>query len=180
MQIRTNKSSSTNMPPGMKIFFFYIFPLIFIIVGGALTVFGIRNALRAKSSTEWPTIQGKIISSSVRTHRSNNSTTYHAEILYEFTLNGVAYSGNRVAYGDYGSSNSAHARNIANRYSQDKVVTVYYMPDNPEECLLEPGLKAQTLFLPGIGLLFFIAGFFMQIFIPLTFRKQNIQEKQFE
>ena len=35
------------------------------------------------------------------------------------------------------------------------------MPENPEECLLEPGLHAQSWILPGLGLIFFAAGSLM-------------------
>jgi hypothetical protein len=78
--------------------------------------------------------------------------------LYEFSVEGITFNGNRVAYGDYGSNSPSHARRIANRYPKGKSVTVYYMPENPEECLLEPGLKAQVWILPGVGLIFFAAG----------------------
>jgi type IV secretory pathway TrbD component len=49
---------------------------------------------------------------------------------------------------------------------------VYYMPANPEECLLEPGIKAQSWFLPGFGLVFFVVGSLMAVFIPRAVKKQ--------
>ena len=170
------------MSPGMKFFFSRIFPLIFVVVGASVAFFGIRGLVRAKASVDWPSTQGKIVESSVERHRSSgskgrSSTTYHAEILYEFTIDGTTYNGDRVAYGDYGSSNPSHARRVVNNYSQGKNVTVHYLPDNPEECLLEPGVKGQAFFLPGFGLIFFMVGSLMAVFLPKAIEKQGITEQ---
>jgi hypothetical protein len=43
---------------------------------------------------------------------------------------------------------------IVNRYPQDKNVTVYYMPNNPKECLLEVGVNRRLFLDTGIGLFF--------------------------
>ena len=103
---------------------------------------------------------GEIVSSSVERHRSagDRRATYRAEVLYEFSAEGTTFNGDRVAYGDYGSKRPSYARRIVNRYPEGKSIRVYYMPGNPEECLLEPGLKLQVWFLPSLGLIFLIAG----------------------
>ena len=136
---------------------------MFIVAGAIVAFFGINGLVKAKASVDWPSSPGQIVSSSVESHHSTgdsgeSSTTYHAEILYEFSVEETTFNGNRVAYGDYGSNSPSHARRIANRYPKGKSVTVYYMPENPEECLLEPGLKAQAWVLPSLGLIFFAAG----------------------
>jgi hypothetical protein len=41
---------------------------------------------------------------------------------------------------------------MVGRYPEEMNVTVYYIPGNPGEALLEPGVKLQTWFMPGIGL----------------------------
>lgn len=165
------------MSPGMKFFFSRIFPLLFILVGASVLFLGLRGLVRAKASVDWPNTQGEIVESSVDRRRSSgndgSSTTYHAEILYEFSVDGTLFNGSRVAYGDYGSSNPSHARRIVNNYPKGKSVTVYYMPGNPEESLLEPGVKAKAWFVPGFGLIFFIAGSLMAAFLPMAIRKQE-------
>ena len=171
-------SSSKQLSPGMKFFFSRIFPLIFIVIGASVAFFGLRGLIRAKASTAWPSTQGKVIESSVDKQHSSSSgshsssTTYHAKIIYKFTVEGTTFSGDRVAYGDYGSSNSSHARQIVNQYPKGKKVIVHYMLVNPKECLLEPGLKLQSWFLPGFGLLFLLAGSAMAIFLPKTKSKE--------
>jgi len=177
-----NSSSSKQMPPAVRFFFSRIFPLIFIVVGASVAFFGIRGLIRAKASMKWPTTQGKVVASSVESHHSSNSnggssTTYHAEILYEFAVGDTTFNGNRVAYGDYGSSSPSHARRIVNRYPEGKSVTVHYMPGNPEECLLEPGMKMQSWFLPAFGLIFLTVGSLMAVFLPRLMRRQQITER---
>ncbi len=175
-------SSSRQMSPGAKFFFSRIFPLIFIVVGGTVAFFGIRGLVRAKASVDWPTTEGKVVASSVerrtsRTTGGGTSTTYHAEILYEYSAEGTRFDGDRVAYGDYGSSSRGHARDIVDRYPEGKSVTVYYMPGDPDECLLEPGMKVQSWFLPGFGLVFFAVGSLMAILLPRAMRKQEASKR---
>lgn len=169
--------STKPMPPRVRFFFSRIFPLIFVIAGASVACFGIHALINAKASTGWPTANGVVVASSVEQHRSNKSgsssskLTYHAEILYEFSVNETTYNGNRVAFGDYGSSNPAHARRIVNAYPQGKRVAVYFMPDDPETCLLEPGIKMQSWFLAGFGLIFLIVGLFMAVVLPKAMNK---------
>ena len=156
----------------MKFFFSRIFPFIFVVAGAIVSFIGINGLVKAKASAGWPSSPGQIISSSVESRRSTgdsgrSSTTYHAEIFYEFSVAEITFNGTRIAYGDYGSSSPSHARQIVNRYPKGTSVTVYYMPENPEECLLEPGLHAQAWMLPGLGLIFFVAGVLMVYFCCL-------------
>ncbi|MBI2441031.1 MAG: DUF3592 domain-containing protein [Lentisphaerae bacterium] len=179
--MRISSSSSKQMSPGMRFFFSRIFPLIFVVVGASVAFFGVRGLIRAKASVDWPATQGRVVASSVEYQDSDEgSGTYHAEVMYDFSVNDTTFSGNRVAYGDYGSSNPSHARRIVNRYPKGKSVTVYYLPGNPEECLLEPGLKGQSWFLPGFGLLFFTVGSLMAVSLPRAIRKQEITEQEAE
>ncbi|MHC4253174.1 MAG: DUF3592 domain-containing protein [Planctomycetota bacterium] len=163
----------------MKFFFSRIFPLIFIAAGAITLYFGVRGIARARASVDWPTARGRIVSSTVDRRRSSSgsrrgsSTTYHAEVLYELSVDGTAHDGSRVAYGDYGSSNPSHARRVVNRYPKGTQVAVHYMPGNPEECLLEAGMKAQSWFVPLFGLVFFAAGCMMAVFLPKAMRKQK-------
>lgn len=177
MRISSSRSSK-QMSPGTKFIFLWIFSLIFVVVGASAAVFGICELIRAKVSVDWPTTQGKVVASSVEYHVSDEEgVTYHAEVMYDFSVNNTTFSGNRIAYGDYGSSNPSHARRIVDRYPKGKSVTVHYMPGNPEECLLEPGIKRQSFFLPGFGLIFFTVGSLMAILLPKAMKKQGITEQ---
>ncbi len=161
--------TSKPMPPGAKFFFARIFPLIFLVVGATVAFFGIRSLLHARESSHWPTTQGKIVVSKIKTSQSSgkhSSTTYSAGIEYTFQVDKKTYTGDSVAYGDYGSSNRSHASGIVAQYPVGKQVTVHYMPGKPDECVLEPGVKFQAWILPIFGSVFALFGGLMAIFLP--------------
>ncbi|MGA9751572.1 MAG: DUF3592 domain-containing protein [Acidobacteriota bacterium] len=170
------RSSVNAQSPVMRFFFSRVFPLIFIAAGAGVAYAGWLGLAKARASTGWPTAPGTVVASSVerRESRGNKGTnvTYHAGVHYEFQVDGATFSGDRVAYGDYGSSSASHARGIVNRYPKGRGVTVHYKPGSPEESLLEPGLKGQTFVLPGIGLIFLLAGLFMAVVIPRSMRRE--------
>ena len=159
------------MSPTLQFVFARIFPWPFAIAGALMLFFGTRSLIRAHESMHWPTTPRVIQNSSVEYRSGNKGGAYHAHILYNYNLNGTAFSGDRVAYGDYGSSDSSHAQEIVNHYPVGANVTVYYIQSIPEECLLEPGIKMQALVIPGVGLFFFLAGVLMLVFLPGVIRK---------
>jgi len=174
--MKNHHKSVNEMSSGGKLFFSRIFPLIFIVIGGSVGAFGTRNLIRAKASTEWPSVQGEIIKSFVDRKESHDSdgrhsTTYHAEIQYNYSVDNSDFTGDRVAYGDYGSSDPSHAREVVSRYPTGRKVAVYYMPGKPAESLLETGIKGQSFFLPIFGLVFFSVGLFMAVKLPGTLKK---------
>ncbi|HNY25832.1 MAG TPA: DUF3592 domain-containing protein [Candidatus Sumerlaeota bacterium] len=142
--------------------FWILFPFVFIAVGALIVQQGLQERTRARASAQWPTAQGTITESSLERRSSGSgnrrSTSFYANVRYAFSVDGQTFTGNRVAYGDYGSSFSSHAQGLVDRYPKGRNVTVSYMPGNPTESLLEPGAKTQVWFLPGMGALFFMAG----------------------
>ena len=171
------RSSVNSTSPAMRFFFSRVFPLIFIAAGAGVAYAGWLGLAKAWASKGWPTAPGTVVASSVERQENRRSgrtsVTYHAGIRYQFQVGGTTFDGNRVAYGDYGSSSASHARGIVDRYPMGRSVTVHYKPGGPEECLLDPGLKGQTFVLPGIGLIFFLAGLFMAVAIPRSMRREE-------
>jgi Protein of unknown function (DUF3592) len=146
-----------------------LFALLPLLIGGGLLFAGVRLLLRAHASNDWPTVMGKVVSSSVDSSRSkDHGTTYHAEVLYEFTVRGTHYSSNDIAVGGYSSSNPARARRLVNQYPAGDKVIVHYSPSDPETSLLEPGIASSAFFLPGVGAFFFAIGLWMFICLPGT------------
>ncbi len=153
---------------------------IFILIGAVIIFFGVRVVIHAYASSGWPKVGGKVVSSSVESKRGNKGgVTYHAEVLYEYSVADQTYSSDTIAFGEYGSSDPARARKIVNRYPPRSGVVVYYAPDDPSKSVLEVGVSAKTFFLTGFGLIFFCVGLGMFIFMPAQMRKsiERAQEK---
>jgi len=126
--------------------------------------------LQSNDSQSLSKVSGVIQNSTVVFHKSKKSGgAYHAEIMYNYFVKNQIYSNNKVAFGDYGSSNPQHARSISNLYQKGKEVTVYYQPEDPQNSVLEPGFQTQALIMPVIGFVFFVAGVLMFVFIPKGF-----------
>lgn len=159
------------MGPVSRFFFARLFPLPFLAVGIAITFFGIKQIRDARDSMSWPSIPGVVEFSSVEQRRNDNSTTYEAEVMYNYKVNGVVYSSNRLSFGQVSSSDPTSARKIVNRYPVDSEVTVYYQENAPEKSVLMPGLHTETYFVPVFGLVFALAGLAMFIFLPRVIRK---------
>jgi hypothetical protein len=159
--------SKKQLLPVIRIIFGRIIPLLLTFIGVPMLYFGCRELLRANQSRTWPTAQGVIQNSSLD---SGSKGEYWAHVMYDFTVNATAFNGNRVAFGDYGSSILSHAQGVVNRYPKGKAVTVYYDPKNPQVCLLEPGVKVQAWFVPGFGFVFLAIGGLIAVFIQKGLR----------
>lgn len=161
--------------PAQRFFMGRIFPLIFVLIGVFLIYFGTKQIRLANESRDWPQAEARVLDSVVeRIRRSgkNEGTTYRAEIYYEFEVDGVTYSGNRVAYGGRSSSNPSFARLTVNKYPKGKRIQVSYKSDDPNESVIESGIQGQVWVLPLIGLVFSVLGIIMSVLIPRSIRKQ--------
>lgn len=159
-----------------ELFFGRIFPLPFLLIGAVTLYFSDSNPLQAYASSSWPAAQGKIERSIVKASYSSagsrtfRSETYKAEVDYRYTVGAVSFVGHRVAFGDYGSSDPGHAEAVVNRYPAGSNIRVHHDPSDPEESVLDPGIKFHTWFAPAAGLAFLLAGLVMAIFLPRAFR----------
>ena len=154
---RTPTTSVKQMTPRQALL---IMP-IFAVVGIALTIFwGIPTARNAMESKNWSLAEGRITISDVSENYDSNDggITYTAKVAYEYTVNGVPYAGGTVTFGDYGSSDPAHASGIVSRYPVGKTVQVYYDQENPKTSVLEAGTRWSSFVGIGAGLLFSIVG----------------------
>lgn len=160
----------------MSPFLARLLSLIFMAVGGGLLYTGINSVMEARASSSWPSVQGRIVSASVGEHKGTKSkrkTTYHADVRYDYQVNGQTYDSKRISFGEYSSRDRSHAEEELKKYPVGKQLPVYYSPTNPASSVLEPGLSTQTWFLPGFGLIFGLAGLGMFFFLPGAMARQR-------
>ena len=137
-----------------------IISLVFL-AGAGFTGIGIHGLASGFQSRSWPSTESRIKQSKVerRTHRSgvDRTTAYFAVVTYEFTVHGASYMGDRVSSSDVGRD-SKFAERIVDRYPKGSITKVYYNPENPSECLLEPGVQGKAFIAPSIGLFLLLLG----------------------
>jgi hypothetical protein len=174
------RSGDRPMPPAIRFFFSWIFPLIFVAAGTLLLIFGINGVNRAIASSDWPSVTGTIVTSEVvreqrRDSDGRRTTVYRADIAYEYEVDGARYLGDSVAVGDFSSSSRARADRITRQYPVDAQVEVFYDPEEPVTSLLEPGVSAKAFAMPGIGAVFLAAGLVMLYFLPRLISRAHEQ-----
>ena len=149
--------------------------LVLLLLGLAMTWFGIVFIGEANESRDWPVAEGKVQSVRVTWDTSssddgaNPDREYFYEINYEYVVDDQVYSGDRYSLGD--GSNAAgrrynteeEAREAAYAvYSPAQAVAVHYDPADPGSAVLAPGANGGTyvplifgvvLLLSGAGLL---------------------------
>lgn len=178
------RKESTPLTPGQKFFFTRIFPLIFVVAGIAGLYFGVKAISKAKESLDWPAVKGKIISSSVERSTRRESTRrskgrsrtriyYHANISYEYSVDGKDYEGSQVRFGGTSSQNSGRVNSIVKEFPAGKEISVYYEPENPSESILIKGVNPRLYAGAGTGGLFMVIGIAMAIFLPIAAKKQE-------
>jgi len=157
----------------MKFFFARIFPWPFLLCGLFVLYHGSGQFISARKSVDWPKAKGTVFVSQMDNKSDSDGTTFHAQVAYSYVVAGVKFSSNKVAYGDYGSSDPDHAQEILNRYPINAVVEVSYRPDRPSESVLEVGVKTQAFFMPIFGLVFATVGGLMLVFLPRAMQKSS-------
>lgn len=116
--------------------------LFMILVGVPLVIFA-RNAYKATATKRWPSVEGRVVSSEVTSHRSLDSdgthtTIYEPKIDYEYTISGQPYRSQQVSYGAVdGASMEGFAEGIVSKYPAGSSARVFYDPHKPGEAVLE-------------------------------------------
>ena len=136
---------------------------IFLIVGGLIGGFLLWQLLKGMKAKNWPTAPGKVVDSQItrdvsRDSDGDRSVTYGADIRYTYEVDGYEYSGDRRSFADYSSSNRRRAEKIVARFSPGADVAVYYSPDDPEKCVLEPGISVVSVLFLLLPLIFVVIG----------------------
>src|SRR3989344_4223740 len=131
----------------------------FIIIGLIFFITGIINIVRGFSSKNWPSVQGKIISSDIQIHRNiRQGSNYSSAILFEYFINGTRYFSNRVSFGGT-SSKLISIQRVLVKYPIGTGVLVYYNPQKPQIAVIEPGVTFSTIIFTLVGIIFTIVGF---------------------
>lgn len=131
---------------------------IFVVVGGGLFVaIGVLPAARLVEATSWTELPSTVLSSTVRSHDTDDGTTYRVDILYEYEVDGVIHRSNRHSFAAHGSSGYGGKRAVVDRYPRGSSTVCFVDPNDPYRSVLDRGFRPAYL----VGLLplvFLIAG----------------------
>lgn len=142
--------------------------ILFISVGLFLLYHGGRSAFKGVTSSYWPTVEGRVLSSRVKSEAGKNGgVVYSAEVNYSYAVNGVSSTSGRVRFGSINTGNRIYPTQLVEKYPAGSSVTVYYSTSDPSVTVLEPGIQSASVLVLGIGLLFGGVGV-AAIFLPTS------------
>ena len=119
---------------------------IFAIAGGAMLYpLGIRPIARTIDAGNWRPTPCKVLRAEVRSHDSDDGTTYSAYILYEYEYNGRTYKCDRFDFVGGSSSGYERKARIVEQYRTAANPTCYVNPKDPSEAVLKRGFHAKLL-----------------------------------
>ena len=154
---------------------------IFIVgMGLVLTLyFGIPGVQKGRETLDWIRVDGKILSSKVKKHKSRSSsrrrgrlrTHYNAEIEYSYLYNGKEYLSRNVMWKSASSSRRVDADITVSKYSVGSFQSVFINPASPDEAVLEKGVSIASKITLGIGFVFIILGGFL--LLPTGIRRKK-------
>jgi hypothetical protein len=119
---------------------------IFAAVGGGLLYpLGIRPIARTMAAQSWIETPCKVRRAEVRSHDSDDGTTYSIYILYQYEFNGRTYKSDRYDFIGGSSSGYRGKARIVAGYEATTRPVCYVNPGNPSEAVLQRGWHAKLL-----------------------------------
>ena len=146
---------------------FAVFISAFYLAGFGLLGHSIRSAWRSNRAVNWPTTPGTITQLLVVDNSDSEGSSFEVKVQYTYTVDRVAYEGNRLAFG-YGSSSGREAHDeIHDKLKAAKSVEVRYDPADPAESCLSFGVhrSIQLTLMFSITWLAFVFGFTILIWL---------------
>jgi hypothetical protein len=137
------------------------------LLGAGALIYTLLQLRHAAASERWPSVEGRILASSVRTrHRVKHGPVYEPDVKYEYRVGDTAHRADRVQFVQRSFPWEDQAQEVVDRYPVGATVTVRYDPQRPKRAVLEPGrphgslpfvVLAAELFVTILGIfLFFV------------------------
>lgn len=146
-----------------QIIFGIIFPIVFGLWGLHSLWQGQHAVVAASRSARWPFVYGSVRSAQVAKQWSVGEPGERPSVVYEYTVDGKHFVGERIAFGlvDNLYSSPDFAQKYIGRYPAGSRVQVFYDPASAASAVLEPGLSWWAFVPSLIGTALLIAAFLL-------------------
>ncbi len=145
----------------MLLFEISIGPTVLSAAGLAALWGGFELRDRARRMTAWPSVHGRVTSSTLvtdHTRMEDGTVAYYPQTSYQYVVAGLEYRSQRRTLINVGGSGLARgvAERVLAQYPAGSDVLVFYDPEHPGEAILErpdPVAGPTALFALGVALL---------------------------
>jgi hypothetical protein len=134
-----------------------LFALFAVAGGGLLYPLGIKPITKTIAAESWVATPCRVLRAEVRSHDSDDGTTYSVYILYQYEFSGQTYKSDRYEFLGGSSSGYPGKARIAKQYKTAARPICYVNPDDPSEAVLRRGFHAKLL-LALVPLVFLLIG----------------------
>lgn len=135
---------------------------VLTLVGLGVLIFAIFDYYEAKSSTSWENTIGKILESTIESHRNDDGITYKPVIVYSYKVNKKRYHSRVVYFGESLHHSSIKVpQDLVNRFPIGSEVKVYYNPKSPSNSILLAGVTNDNYINIFIGFALMVGGIFV-------------------
>ena len=119
---------------------------VFALVGGVMLYpLGIKPIARTIAAESWAATPCQVLRAEVRSHDSDDGTTYSVYILYQYEFNGQTYKSDRYEFVGGSSSGYQGKARVVEQYQAAANPVCYVNPSNPSEAVLKRGFHAKLL-----------------------------------
>lgn len=140
---------------------------VILVVGVGFLIWSGYTYSKASASSGWPSVSGTVVVSEVdkttQTTNSNVKWVFNPILKYEYKVDGIAYSGERIRFTSFSLSykKEIKAKRVISAYPVGKSVPVFYNPKNPSDSVLVTGVGNRVYMGFGVGVLMLLVGGFM-------------------
>lgn len=68
---------------------------------------------QGKAALSWPSVAGVVTASSIDTYKTKGGPQFMAKVSYDYAVDGVSYSGNRLRFGYYAAAHAKAGEDVA-------------------------------------------------------------------
>lgn len=153
-----NSQAPVRVPLGLISRLIRGFFMIFLLVGLGLTVVGVKLIIEASAAAGWPSAGGIVVASRLEFHVTEGRKNAVPKVVYQYTVNGKQYRGDRICIGDSTGAGRPGASETVEKYKVGKAVQVYYDPGDPASSVLDPSFNPSLFIMVVMGLFFSVMG----------------------
>lgn len=143
--------------PAAAVAFFALFAVVGL--GVSIPLF-ILPAVRIIEARNWQSVPCRVLRSEVRSHDSDDGTTYSVHILFEYELNGQTLRTDRYSFMGGSSSGYRRKRRVVDRYPVGSEARCWVDPEDPTRAVLFRGFSPVLWFglIPAVFVLVGVGG----------------------
>ncbi|MGD8439753.1 MAG: DUF3592 domain-containing protein [Holophagae bacterium] len=127
---------------------------------------------RLAAARTWVEVPATVVASAVRSWRTDDGTSYRADVLYEYSAAGRVWRSNRRSFSPMHSSDAEAARATVERYPAGAEISCFVDLDNPGRSVLDRRLR--PVYLVGLfPLVFLLVGLALVVHVARRRRRSD-------